>query len=189
MNTKAFEVALNKGLSLGRWKSLNNWISKELSFSFRSDVENTKDFDRDICGKILALFGDPVFLHSSGSSNVIKILEYDWSSFSKDQKNELRSVLVNAYSKLADPLSWFLISEILGKYYADSQALEALKMLRRTITNDEARSLIPMGFEQIVRNAPEEVASTAFEELTQMRSDESEQVRMEVDISFDRLAP
>lgn len=187
MNKKTFDEAINKGLASGSWEQLNDWVVEESGYTFNFGSDGTI-FNAGIYDKILSLMNEPSFVKSSVSSGVFKMFEYDWSSFSEDQKNKLRTALTKVYSELTDPLSWFIIIELLGEYYADADALDELEFLKRTV-DDQLRSLVPMGFEKLaIYGLSDSIKSDALVELTSMQDDVSEQVRLEVEISLERLS-
>lgn len=186
MNKATFQEAVNQGFALGRWEQLGDWVAEESNYVFKDG--DGPAFDEGIFKELLLLLVEPSFIGSDNSSNALKMLEYDWASFSTGQTEELRGVLVTIYDKLLDPLSWFIISELLGEYYADPGALEDLRSLKRIVIDDEPRSLIPMSFEKLILYSPSEtVKADALIELIDMKDDPSEQVRAEVETSFNRL--
>ncbi len=137
---------------------------------------------------ILTMLKRPEFLEMEGSHYLLKLFEYDWGLLSEPQKARLVPALEEAWPNFKDWLSRFIISELLGEYSADEWAFEALRRLRR-LKPDDARVLVPHGFEHIVRDSSDkDLSKKAFAELLEMRDDQSEDVRGEVMLSLQRLA-
>jgi hypothetical protein len=137
---------------------------------------------------ILTLLKRRELLEMDGSFYILRVLENDWDLLSDDQKERLLPALETAYGLFYDWMSWLVISELLGEYFGDEQALGSLSRLK-TLHAEGPRSLVPHGLEHIVKGACDEgLASKAYTELLDMRKDPSEQVRNEVRLSLRRLA-
>jgi len=187
MQPETFKLAVNNGLATGDWQLMTDWINKESSFSFNERKGDNQPFDEQVFGCIIDLLRQADFLEAEDSSVVLSVIENDWSLLTVEQKSRLLSGIVQAYPSFKDPISCFIIAEILGEYFADEDAFHALQHLE-SVEREEPRSLVPMGFEQIVRHSSKELATRAFKEIIKMREDDFEQVRMEADISLNRLA-
>ncbi|GEM_PF-1789618 len=187
MDSAAFQSAIDDGLTTGGWQALENWTLRESSFYFKDGPPDAQPFNQQVFGCLIDLLQNDAFLSDENASIALSVFESDWSSLTSSQKSILLSNIVEAYSSFRDPIAWFTIAEIIGEYFANEEAFFALMRLKTT-PEEEPRSLIPMGFEQIVRHSSRELAAKAFSEIIKMRQDESEQVRMEVDISLNRLA-
>jgi len=137
---------------------------------------------------ILTLLNRRDFLEMDGSFYLLRVLENDWELLSYDQKERLLATVETAYGLFKDWMSWFVISELLGEYFGDEQALQVLSRLK-TLHAEGPRSLVPHGLEHIVTGARNEnLTKKAYAELLCMRNDPSEQVRNEVNLSLQRLA-
>ena len=76
---------------------------------------------------------------------------------------------------------------ILGECYANEEAFKILCRLKN-IEAEEKRALIPHGFEHIVTDSHNrKLEQQAYEQLLAMKSDPSENVRDEVEISLQRI--
>lgn len=187
MKFSNFASVVNQGITSGNWKLLEDWVNEESSFSFAAPNIDEK-FNEDVFQEMLKLLDQESFIRANGSSKVLHIIELDWGTLSHAQKQQLLPVLARNYAKYNDPLSWFLISEILGEYYANEQSFTTLQGLLNT-DKEEARALLPMGFEQIIRHTHEkEVKHQALEELEKLHNDASASVREEVETSWRRIA-
>jgi len=188
MDVEAFKSAVQSGLTSEDWEPLEEWITHKSSFSFREGrSEDNQTFDARLFDYLLFLLQESDFLQAEGASNVLFLIEDDWSLLSSKQKEIILPELIRTYPLFKDPMAWFAIAELLGEYFADENAFRALQQLKN-VKDEEPRSLVPMGFEQIVRHSSKELATRAFNEIIKMREDDSEQVRMEANISLNRLA-
>ena len=185
MNRKTFLAALERGLTAGDWSLLEKWISRESSFSFNYDSHDPNDvFDEAIFERIVQALASQDLQKAQGASSLLQILEYDWSRLSTRQRNRLLLALEQSFSKFEDEMCWFLIVELLGKYYLNAEALSVLIRLK-TVEAEAPRSLIPVGLSYIVNRTENKILfEKAYLELVQMRSDSSEQVRQETDIAL-----
>jgi hypothetical protein len=137
---------------------------------------------------ILDLLNQRNFLEMTGSFYILRVLENNWESLSDEQKERLLPALETAYGLFNDWMSWFVISELLGEYFGDEQALRVLSHLK-SLHGEGPRSLVPHGLEHIVKGAgDEDLVRKAYTELSGMGNDPSEQVRDEVSLSLQRLA-
>lgn len=128
------------------------------------------------------------FLTMEGSFVLLKIFQDSFDYLNDDQKEELLRVLETCYEDLTDPTSCFLVSEIVGESYCDERALQTLRRLKESKA-DVPRSLVPHGLEYFTRKCGDrELARLAFNELLNMRSDPSDNVRDEVTTSLQQLA-
>jgi hypothetical protein len=137
---------------------------------------------------LMKLLCQTAFLEAEGSWHFLKLLESNWGILSDYQKEQLLPALEAVYGCFTDWMSWFVISEILGSYYANEQALQSLQRLKN-LPQEGPRSFVPHGLEHIVKDCKDQrVAKMAFVELLQMKADPSEDVRDEAEISLERLA-
>jgi hypothetical protein len=128
------------------------------------------------------------FLTMEGSFLLLKVFQDSFDYLTEDQKEELLRVLETCYQDLTDSTSLFLVSEIVGESYCDERALETLRRLKASKA-DVPRSLVPHGLEYLTRKCGDrELATLAFNELLQMRSDLAENVRDEAITSLNQLA-
>jgi hypothetical protein len=91
------------------------------------------------------------------------------------------------YRFFKDWMSFFNISSLLGECFCNKAAFETLRRLSE-ISEEHPRSFIPHGFEHIVSDSKDaDLAKMAWVELQRMKTDSSESVRGEVEISIQRL--
>ena len=161
---------------------------REYAYAIETSALEADHFSEHDFELILDLLKQRNFLEMSGSFYILRVLENNWKSLSDEQKERLLPALETAYGLFTDWMSWFVISELLGEYFGDEQALLALSRLK-TLRGEGPRSLVPHGLEHIVKGARDEgLASKAYTELLGMQNDPSEQVRDEVSLSLERLA-
>ena len=112
----------------------------------------------------------------------------DRSAISDSQKERLLPALETSYEAFTDWMCWFNISVLLGEYFADERALQALCRLK-TIQAERPRSLVAHGLEHVISDSGDErLARIACAELIDMKNDLSEYVRDGVDDSLKSLA-
>jgi hypothetical protein len=161
---------------------------REYAYAIETSALEADHFSEHDFRLILDLLKQRNFLKMSGSFYILRVLENNWKSLSDEQKVRLLPALETAYGLFTDWMSWFVISELLGEYFGDEQALGALSRLK-TLRGEGPRALVPHGLEHIVKGARDEgLLRKAYTELSGMRNDPSEQVRDEVSLSFQRLA-
>jgi hypothetical protein len=161
---------------------------REYAYAMETSALGTYHFSEHNFELILALLDRRELLEMDGSFYILRVLENDWELLSDEQKQRLLPALETAYGLFKDWMSWFAISELLGEYFGDEQALQSLSRLK-TVRAEGPRSLVPHGLEHIVKGArDEDLASRAYTELLSMRNDPSEQVREEAKLSLQRLA-
>jgi hypothetical protein len=115
------------------------------------------------------------------------LLELEWNNLSDPQKDRLLPALGQAYGSFQNPLSDFIISELLGEYYCDERAFSLLLDLNKR-SGTAARSLLPHGFEHIARSSSsEDLRRKALVELQRMKTDADEQVSNEANVSLERI--
>jgi hypothetical protein len=151
-------------------------------------TDSAKAFPTELFDFLFESLSDPDLLNLDCSYELLMWIEYDWGRFSDDQKRRLLPGLKDAYPNFHHWMAWFVISEVLGEYYASAEAFEVLRSLR-SVQDENARAMVPHGFEEIVkRGSDPSLKLKAMAQLSQMREDGSEKVRGEVAESFRRLA-
>jgi hypothetical protein len=161
---------------------------REYAYAMETSALGADRFPEHSFELILDLLNRRELFEMDGSFYILRVLENDWKSLSDEQKERLLPALETAYGLFDDWMSWFVISELLGKCFGDEQALGALSRLK-AVRGEGPRSLVPHGLEHIVEGARDEgLARKAYAELWGMRNDPSEQVRNEVGVSLRRLA-
>jgi len=144
-------------------------------------------FPADLFHEFVQIIALPEFRAMEGSFALLKIIEYGFDYLNEEQKSALLEVFENSYASFADFTSCFLIAEIIAESYGGERALETFRRLK-TSKADMPRSMVPHGLEYLVKETSEpEIARQAFNELLQMKSDVSEDVRDEVDTSLAQL--
>jgi hypothetical protein len=187
MNPERFDRAVERGLNAGDWTVLEDLMTDQCTFTYNygADADDPR-FDSSVFNRIIELLGRPDFLSSTRSSNVLRILEYDWSTLTRTQKGRLLPRLVSAYPHLADDLSLFLVAELLGEYYGNRPAFEALKTLARN-SDPPRRSLVAMGLGRLASIKGSALAKAALAELASLSNDQAPEVRSEAESALAKL--
>jgi hypothetical protein len=180
---KQITEALGRAIRIGNADQL-----REEAYNLDTHLINVGSFSPTLFKELINLLSLPEFLTMEGSLPVLKIFQDSFDYLTEDQKEELLRVLETCYQDLTDSTSLFLVSEIVGESYCDERALETLRRLKASKA-DVPRSLVPHGLEYLTRKCGDrELATLAFNELLQMRSDLAENVRDEAITSLNQLA-
>jgi hypothetical protein len=190
MDLPGFERAVRHGIETSGWELLEEWTLEHgsASFDFGAPPGSAPFLDL-IFDYLLELLQRKDFLLARGSYRVLLLFESEWSLLTDCQKEQLLPALIVAYPRFRDWMSWFVISEILGRFFGDEPAFRALCFLKETVTAARPRSLVPMGLERIVKGASDNhLARKACSVLMAMRDDPAKSVRDEVETSLRRIA-
>jgi hypothetical protein len=160
---------------------------KELAFEMEVQTLEASHFPQWSFELILEIMKHQEFLHMKGSWHLLMVIEHDWEKLTDYQKDELLVALETSFGQFSDWMSWFVISEIFGEYYANEQAFQVLCRLK-TINDEGPRSFVPHGLEHIIKGTDNRnLSEKAFKELLQMKNDIAENVRHEAALSLQRL--
>lgn len=174
------EAVANKDARLLEWA-----VARFAEYCFKEPTDAT--IDEQILSFLDETFRSTPFLEMSGSWHLLMVLEWNWSAFTDRQRAILLDAIEFTFDKLADPMSWFVLSEILGEYYCSASALEVLKRLSK-VSADGPRSQVPHGLEHIAKStADPALRARAIHDLLRMQSDRSDDVKAEVVNSIQRL--
>jgi len=136
--------------------------------------------------EVVRQLASPRFREMDGGYPLLQQIEADWLGFSPAQRRELLAAIGDAFPHLADWMSCFVASELIGSR-ADEQALAMLLRIRAA-SGETGRSFVPHGLEHVAAGAQDaRLRERALAELRAMERDESHQVRDEVDASYARL--
>jgi len=136
--------------------------------------------------EVVRQLASPRFREMDGGYPLLQQIEADWAGFSPAQRRELLAAIGDAFPHLADWMSCFVASELIGSR-ADEQALAMLLRIRAA-SGETGRSFVPHGLEHVAAGAQDaRLRERALAELRAMERDESHQVRDEVDASYARL--
>ncbi|AFZ24732.1 hypothetical protein Cylst_2523 [Cylindrospermum stagnale PCC 7417] len=182
INPQIIEEAIEQAMAVGEEMQM-----EECADAISGNMSMKNYFPEYFFDLIIDLLKQQKFLVSQGSSHFLTVLEFNFRLLSDVQKDSLLPLLETAYPSFTDWMSWFVISELLGQYFADERAFEILCRLKN-VAAEQPRSLVPHGFEHIVRDSGNEaLAKKAYAELLEMKSDVSPQVRDEVETSLKQI--
>lgn len=151
-------------------------------------IFQTQHFSEEYFSLILELLAEPKFLNFEKSWHLLFLLETEWLSLSIEQKDRLILKLENIYGQSSNWMVDFVISELLGEFFADERAFEVLCRLEK-LEDKDSRAFVPHGLEHIIKDsANKELAKKAYIMLVEMKNDISDRVRGEVEESLQRLA-
>jgi hypothetical protein len=103
---------------------------------------------------VLSLLRQSEFLAFEDSWRLVDVISRvdNWNTLTLSQKEELRGVLVMAFSRFAHWMGAFITVEIIGGLYADEGACDALVRLCSPGTSP-GRELVPHGLELLAKKA------------------------------------
>lgn len=180
LNSDEFLEGLSEAVAKGDSALLEACVQRFAVFCFKNSSPQEDAFPDVVFSQLLTLMPKREFLEMDGSHNLLLLFEYDWARLSEQQKKNLLEFIEMSYGQFKDWMSHFVISELLGEYFCNEDSFRVLTRLQTT-SNENARSLIPHGFEHIVRDAESvDLRKRALSRLNSMKSDESPQVREEV---------
>jgi hypothetical protein len=158
------------------------------TFCFKQPSPQPEAFPELLFDLIIRLMTEQHFLKMDASHKLLMLFEYDWGRLSEDQRARLLDSIKESYDKFEDWMSCFVISELLGQHYCNEAAFEVLRELQKT-SNETARSLVPHGFEHIVKEAENfALRKRAMSSLLSMQHDKSSQVTKEVAVAIGNLS-
>lgn len=188
VTTEEFLRAIDNFTERDGLKKLDDLITRYASFCFKEDEASLDQFPEDVFTRIVSLMNHRAFQELEDSHRLLMIFEYDWGRLTKAQKNDLLIAIEKTYDKFKDWMSCFVFSELLGEYYCNDASLQVLRLLQTT-GNETARSLVPHGFEHIVKGSQDEkLRQQALSYLVAMKTDPSSEVQREVKGALDKLS-
>ncbi len=167
-------------------KELESCVDEFAEYCFEEQAPSEKELSQAVFDFIVGRMRDESFQLMDGSWFLLRLVQTDFGRLTNGQKAALLVCFRETYAKFRDFMSCFLISEILGKYYSDANAVELLEDLSR-VGADAPRALVPMGLGYVARSADGDVSSRAIDCLRRMRLDESAEVRAEVELALRKL--
>ena len=137
---------------------------------------------------LLDIICDSRFLESRNGWPLLGIFESDWEEITETQKEGLLDVLAQTYEKFDDWMPCFSVSELVGENFAPALAYDFFRRFQQS-SNETARSFVPHGLEHALENSLDaDLKNKLWSALLQMKRDQSEKVRGEVEESLFRLA-
>lgn len=157
------------------------------TYDLESQLMETGYFPANLFHELLPIFTLPEFLAMEGSFVLVRLFAYNFSYLTEEQQNELLETLEKSYASFTDFTSCLLIAEMIGESYGGERGLQTLRRLKRS-KEDMPRSMVPHGLEYFVKKSSDpQLSRLAFNELLQMKSDPSQDVRDEVGTSLQQL--
>ena len=132
------------------------------------------------------LLKEALFLSFDGSWRLFWTLEQIWEFLTQSQKIALLPIIETIYPRLKDQQAQFLISELLGEYFADDTAMKTISRLRISAeVDDDGRALMAHALQHLLKTRPAEPLKTnAWQELLRMCEDKVEVVREEAKLAL-----
>jgi hypothetical protein len=144
------------------------------------EVQTWDSFPRSVFQYLTRLFEEETVLKIEGIHSLFAIFQFEWSRLTDSQKAQLMLSISQAYSMQMTTMSRFVICELLGEYYANSQALMVLKMFGK-MGPEERRVFVPHALEHFIRATSDPNSrADAMLVLESLSRDDSPCVRSEV---------
>jgi hypothetical protein len=157
-------------------------------FCFKDVSPDQPCFSQSLFERIMGIMGRNNFLKMEGSYHLLLLFEYDWATLNQSQKEFLLDAIEESYEAYGDWMSCFVISELLGEYYCDGEALRVLLKFLKS-ESETARAFVPHALEHLIKDCPDKsLRGKAAESLLSMRNDPSAKVQRELGESFSNLS-
>jgi hypothetical protein len=136
---------------------------------------------------LLRLMRDESFARMSKSSAVMSIWEYEWGTLGQNQRARLLEVIEEVIPRVADDVTAFIASELLGEYYDRLQAVPVILAFAASEA-DVARVYVPHAIAHLLQRTDDvAVREQLIQCLHAMRDDASDDVREEVNAAIRAL--
>ncbi len=188
MDEHTLERAVQKTFTKGNGDWLDKWIADEATICFKNpEPEQVGTFPARVFERIISLLDEGKLLEVEGAWTILRLFGHDWGCLTAPQRERLLGALERVFGTCSHWMACFVISELLGEYYADASALETLMRLE-ALEDDDRRCFVPHGLEHVVLETTEhDVRMSAYAALERMQQDRSEQVRDEVASSLSNV--
>jgi hypothetical protein len=188
MTPEPLEEAIDRGIKEGNWNKLKELITDECSMTmnYGADVADPPFGERafHILAETLKM---PAYWSAQGSSNLIRIIEYDWSVLSPEQKSTVIPLLRNAFPHMVDDLALFLIVELLGEFVGGPEGLDALH-IASTTSEGHRRAFIPNGLAEAYNGSSDAaVREAALAELNILAADDWHETKREAEAAIEKI--
>jgi hypothetical protein len=172
-----FSDAIEESIKLGGISHIDELIPHFSIFCFKRDAE--KDFPSSVFETIVKQMKRSELQILPDSSKLLHILHHEWGRLTDSQKNVLLRVIDDTFPLYEDKLSYFILAEILGEYFASDEALKVIKRLLVT-DNETVKAFLTYGLGKMAQHTVSvETKKSALLELNKLKEDLSESVRAE----------
>jgi hypothetical protein len=145
------------------------------------------EFPDGFFARIVALLEDTELLALEASWNLVYFIDGNWELLSESHRARLRGTLSSVFGRHRNYMGAFLIGEMLGRQYADDDALAALVRLSKT-AQMPALALVPHGLETLARSTGDSrLRDRAVQCIHELTSSSIEEVRKEAAISVGKV--
>lgn len=178
-DNQEFAIRVNAAIESQDAAQLEEAVDEVAGYQFKEPSNDGATFPEEQMTVILQQLSNPKFWQMQGANHLLILLQFDWGTLTKSQKSTLISAIESAYGQFSDWMSCFVLSELLGKFYCNLEALTCLERLRLS-SPEIPRSLLPMGLEHIVRYSEDALLrEKALGALASYTADSSEKVCQE----------
>lgn len=177
IGSKEFIQVILEAVRVGNISVVDSFINLFSEACYKN--EGIESFPEDVFEVITKKMKDEDFQSLPDSHKLLYLFESDWGRLNDLQKSTLLKVINDSYLLFEDELSYFVLSEIIGEYFADEKALKIFDDLRQT-ENETARSFLTYGYGKLAQNTNDEnVRRLAIARLQIMKKDNSAFVKEE----------
>ncbi len=185
MNVLEFKKICSEAILQNEPSLLEFAVGRFAEYCFKESTDTT--VDEETVDYLAATFRSAAFNQMDGSWHLLMLLEYNWSAFTEGQRVTLLEAIEFSFPRFADPMSWFVLSEVLGEYFCCDRAFELLTRFAH-LPDDGPRSQVPHGLEHIAKSTTDPSLRTrCLNTIQRMQKDPSDVVREEVANSIEML--
>jgi len=186
MTETDFTQAILEAVERRDGAAFKNIVGGYASFCGKND-QSEEPFPDATFGFLTEILTQDRVLELEGAHMLFSLFQFEWSRLTSWQRTQLLAVLSNAYRKTMTSRSRFEICELLGEYYANSEAFTVLKHFG-SIEPEECRVFVPHALEHLIRTTEDlKIHTEAIEYLRILLQDKSERVRAEAEYAVKRI--
>ncbi len=139
----------------GQWEPFDDWVSENSDFTFDNDYNHSliNEFDNEVFVLMINMIKDDRF-KLNPSYSAIYIFIYDWSTLSSSQRGYLIQTVDEVWIHIRDMDLLFSMSEMLGKYFKNNEAIRTLHSMRNS---DEVNHVLAstLGLYYMAKSSPD----------------------------------
>jgi hypothetical protein len=185
VSPKRFSEAIIESVKATRISVMDSYITGFSTFCFKDEV--AKDFPANVFTTILDQMKSTEFQALLDSHKLLFLFESEWGRLNETQKSTLLEVISNTFTFFKDELACFILSEIIGEYFANHNALKVLDELSQT-GNETLRAYITHGYRKLGLTTKDgTLKRLVIDRLSILKNDISELVKQEAIIGLNRL--
>ena len=178
MSDAQFQEAVASAIARRDGEALGEAVGSYATFC-EKDVQFWEAFPDGTFQFVTDLLAKDHEVEFDGIWHLFLLFRYEWSRLSASQRETLLPLLGKAYQKPMGDMTRFVICELLGEFYSNSDALDLLKQFGK-MESEQSRLFVPHALEHLIEETVNPtIRAAALDYLTTLQSDTSERVREE----------